>query len=120
MPTSTHLISSLSVWFKNRNLIAILSIVTINTYSAILGRRDAKKKKTSIFGSSNKARVTDSEAPETWLAFFIKLFFLVGVCAGGYFGYQEYQRRKLYGISTWTGPAAGGFGGGQYSNHKRF
>lgn len=91
-------------------------VITVNTYSAVLAGRDLKKK-SSIF-SSNKPRISDSESPGTWFAFFVKLFLLVGVCAGGYYGYQEYQRRKLYG--TWAGPTTGGFGGGTYSNNKRF
>ena len=99
----------------------VCSIVTVNTYSAILAKPDSHdKKKSGIFGSSNKPRVSDSKSPETWLAFFFKLFLLAAVCAGGYYGYQEYQRRKLYGGNTWAGQPSGGFGGGSYSNHKRF
>ena len=38
----------------------------------------------------------------SWLGFLFKLVLLGGVCAGGYYGWQEYQRRKRYS----------GFGGG--------
>jgi len=93
-------------------------IVTVNTYSAVIAGRDVKKSST-IFSSSNKSRIPDSESPETWFAFLVKLFLLVGVCVGGYYGYQEYQRRKLYGETNWGGSSSGGFGG-EFSNHKRF
>jgi mannose-binding lectin 2 len=104
-------------------LSAAYSVITVNTYSAVLAGRD-QRKPSSIFSSSNKPRISDSESPETWFAFFVKLFLLVGVCAGGYYGYQEYQRRKMYGEDTWSGSGSGGFsggfGGGTFSNHKRF
>jgi mannose-binding lectin 2 len=91
-------------------------IITVNSYSAVLAQAEPKKK-SSIFSTNSKPRVSDAEAPKTWLAFFFKLFLIAGVCAGGYYGYLEYQRRKLYGGATWAD--TGGFGG-SYSNHKRF
>ncbi|KDR75533.1 hypothetical protein GALMADRAFT_156539 [Galerina marginata CBS 339.88] len=73
-------------------------IISVTSYSAILSQPDAapnKHKKASVFSSS-------SEGSGTWLGFFFKLFLFAGVVAGGYYGWQEYQRRQRYG----------GFGGG--------
>lgn len=45
------------------------------------------------------------------MGFFVKLLVLGGVVAGGYYGWQEYQRRKRYGG---FGGGMGDFGGGAY------
>jgi len=89
-------------------------IITVTTYSAILSSADAQrdKIKSGIFGSS-------ASSSGSWLGFFFKLFLLAGVCAGGYYGYQEYQRRNSYAGSGNFGTRRGGFGG-MYANSKQF
>ncbi|KAG6910435.1 hypothetical protein DXG01_010790 [Tephrocybe rancida] len=97
-------------------------IITVTTYSAILVPQEkGKKKKTSIFSSTSSE---DSE-PGSWLGFFFKLFLFAGMCAGGYYGYQEYRRRQMYGggggnFGMGGLGGGGGFGGGgMYSGNKR-
>ncbi|KAG6816593.1 hypothetical protein H0H87_004819 [Tephrocybe sp. NHM501043] len=96
-------------------------IITVTTYSAILvaPEKGKAKKKTSIFSSSSSG--SSETEPGTWLGFFFKLFLFVGVCTGGYYGYQEYRRRQMYGGGGNFG--MGGFGrgggGGLYSGNKR-
>lgn len=92
--------------------------------------RDKKKKK-GIFSkpSLKSADDDEEEAPGTWLGFFFKLSLLAGVCAGGFYGYKEYQRRQAYsgggnfggggGGNFGRGSGGGGFGGGMYSSNKR-
>ena len=99
----------------------------MTTYSAILSKPDNKdkKKKTSIFGKPKQSLSDDdSESSGTWLGFFFKLFLFAGVCAGGYYGYLEYQRRQAYvGGGNFGGMGrggSGGFGGGMYQNSKRY
>ena len=78
------------------------SIITVNAHSAIVSRPDDprnKHKKSSIFASAHPDAAKDGGS---WLGFLFKLVLLGGVCAGGYYGWQEYQRRKRYS----------GFGGG--------
>jgi len=97
-------------------------IITVNSYSAVLARPETGgKKKMSVFGS-NKPRISDSESPGTWFSFFFKLFLLAAVCTAGYFGYMEYERRRMYGGgANWMGGGGtGNFGGGMYSNQKRY
>jgi mannose-binding lectin 2 len=49
----------------------------------------------------------------TWFGFFFKAFLFAGVCAGGYYGYEEYKRRKMYGGGgNFGGMRGGGYGGG--------
>ncbi|RDB25391.1 hypothetical protein Hypma_007451 [Hypsizygus marmoreus] len=101
-------------------------IITVTTYSAILQppEKETKKKK-SIFGKARSPSSSpDSEG--TWLGFFFKLFLFAGVCAGGFYGYKEYQRRQAYGgggnfgMGRGDGAFGGGFGGGgMYSSNKR-
>lgn len=97
---------------------SVPSIITVNTYSAILSAPDAprgKHRKTGIFGGSK-------EEKGTWMGFFFKLFLLAGVCTGGFYGYKEYQRRQIYAGSGNFGGSSrgGGYGNGMYSNSKRF
>ncbi|KAG6811053.1 hypothetical protein H0H92_009177 [Tricholoma furcatifolium] len=97
-------------------------IITVTTYSAVLAPSTKEpKKKTSFFSSTTTGKSTTS-----WSAFFFKLVLFVGVCAGGYYGYQEYQRRKRYGGGGNFGMGGGlgmggggGYGGGLYSSNKR-
>ncbi|GLB37850.1 putative legume-like lectin family protein [Lyophyllum shimeji] len=98
-------------------------IITVTTYSAILAAQPdlGKKKKKGIFSGPLASSEEDSG---TWFGFFFKLLLFAGVCAGGYYGYQEYQRRQAYvgggnfGMGR-GGGAGGGFGGGMYSGNKR-
>ncbi|KAF9463599.1 ERGIC53, mannose lectin, ER-golgi intermediate compartment [Collybia nuda] len=99
-------------------------IITVTTYSAVLAKSDTrdKKKKTSIF---TKPKLITSSDKGTWFGFFFKLLLFVGVCAGGFYGYKEYQRRQAYGGGgnfggMGMGRGGGGFGGGMYSNNKRY
>ncbi|KAG6853518.1 hypothetical protein C0991_003648 [Blastosporella zonata] len=96
-------------------------IITVTTYSAILVPEEkGKKKKGGIFSSASP-----SDEPGSWLAFFFKLFLLVGVCAGGYYGYQEYRRRQRFGgggggnFGGFGRGGGGGLGGPLYSGNKR-
>jgi len=96
-------------------------IISVNSYSAILSAPDkprGKMAKTGIFGGSPKEK-------GTWTGFFIKLFLFVGVCAGGFYGYKEYQRRQIYAGSGNFGGGSrrgggGGFGNSMYSDSKRY
>lgn len=59
----------------------------------------------------------------SWLGFFFKLLLFVGVCAGGYYGYEQYRLKQLYaggGNFGLVGRGGGGGFGGGYSNSKRF
>lgn len=93
------------------------SIITVNAHSAIVSRPDDprnKHKKSSIFAS---AHPDAAKGGGSWLGFLFKLVLLGGVCAGGYYGWQEYQRRKRYsgfGGGMGMGMSGGGGGGGGY------
>lgn len=53
----------------------------------------------------------------------MKLFLFAGVCAGGFYGYKEYQRRQIYaGSGNFGGGSSrgGGFGNSMYSDSKRY
>lgn len=89
------------------------SIVSVNSYSAILSQPESapnKHKKTSIFASAHPDAAPGSG---TWLGFLFKLILLGGVVAGGYYGWKEYQRRQRYG-GFGGGIGGGGGGGGGY------
>jgi mannose-binding lectin 2 len=77
----------------------IFSIISVSSYTAILSRAD-----------SGRDKITERAPPPsgkgTWLGFFFKLFLLAGVVTGGYYGYQEYLRRQMYG-----GGGNGNYGG---------
>ncbi|KAK7472336.1 hypothetical protein VKT23_000455 [Stygiomarasmius scandens] len=99
-------------------------IIAVSTYSAITKSPDKNAKQTS------KSRVVPSISSSTWSGFFFKLFLLVGVCVGGYYGWMQYKRRNShrgYGSGMpmggaggmFSGAGGGGFGG-MYSNAKRF
>jgi len=93
-------------------------IITVTTYSAILVQPEpGKKKKTSIFSGP---RASDEEEG-SWFSLLFKLFLFAGLCAGGYYGYQEYKRRQRYagGGNFGMGGGGGGFNGGMYSGNKR-
>jgi len=83
-------------------------IISVTSYSAILSQPDSppnKHKKSSFFSSSPHV---DGTSSGTWIGFFFKLFLLVGVIAGGYYGWQEYQRRQRYG--GYEGGLGGAYG----------
>lgn len=91
------------------------SIIAVNSYSAIVSQPDKapnKHKKTSIFASAHPDSVPESG---TWLGFLFKLTLFGGLVAGGYYGWQEFQRRKRYGgFGGGMGMGNGGGGGGGY------
>ncbi|KAJ7099427.1 legume-like lectin family-domain-containing protein [Mycena belliarum] len=83
-------------------------IIAVTTYSAVLSLASAQRDKPGITFFS---RGPDSEG--TWLGFFFKVALFAGVCAGAYYGYEEYKRRKMYaGGGNFGGPMRGGGGGG--------
>ena len=75
-----------------------ISIISITSYSAILSHPESPPNK---YGK----HLRTVRSGGTWLGFFFKLLLLAGVVAGGYYGWQEYQRRQRYG------EFGGGFGG---------
>ncbi|KAG7091240.1 hypothetical protein E1B28_010291 [Marasmius oreades] len=83
-------------------------IIAVTTYSALTSGPDAHKLSSSYNNSSSGS----------WSGFFFKLFLFGGVCAGGYYGWKEYQRRQGYGRMPKFG--GGGFGSGLYQDSKRF
>ncbi|KAJ7125294.1 legume-like lectin family-domain-containing protein [Mycena epipterygia] len=85
-------------------------IISVTTYSAVLSPESAQRDKP---GSTFFSRAPDGKG--TWLGFFFKLFLFAGVCAGGYYGYEEYKRRNRYGGGgNFGGPMMGRGGGGGY------
>ena len=66
------------------------SIISVSSYTAVLSRPDSGRDKI-------KERPPHPSEEGTWFGFFFKLFLLAGVVAGGYYGYQEYLRRQMYG-----------------------
>ncbi|RXW22369.1 hypothetical protein EST38_g3481 [Candolleomyces aberdarensis] len=111
-------------------------IISVTSYSAILSPPEAPKnvmKKTKLWRPSD-----ESTGGSSWFGLLFKLALFVGVCAGGWYGYQEYLRRQRYGGagafnfggglgSAGLGSAglgSAGFGGppsgGMYANSKRF
>jgi len=91
-------------------------IISVTTYSAVLSAASAQR---------DKPRETFFRGPEgkgTWLGFFFKLFLFGGVCAGAYYGYEEYKRRNMYaGGGNFGGMRGGGYGGGYGGMYdKRF
>ncbi|KAJ6631438.1 concanavalin A-like lectin/glucanase domain-containing protein [Mycena sp. CBHHK59/15] len=97
-------------------------IISVTTYSAVLSPQSAQRDKSSTnFFSRNK------EGGGSWMGTFFKLFLFAGVCAGAYYGYEEYKRRNMYGGGNFGGGMmgrgggggyGGGYGGGMYD--KRF
>ncbi|KAJ7503139.1 legume-like lectin family-domain-containing protein [Mycena galericulata] len=94
-------------------------IISVTTYSAVLSPQSAQRDKPTFF-----SRGPDGKG--SWFGTFVKLFLFVGVCAGGYYGYEQYKRRNMYaGGGNFGGPmrggggfGGGGFGGGMYD--KRY
>ncbi|KAK7057726.1 mannose ER-golgi intermediate compartment [Favolaschia claudopus] len=91
-------------------------IISVTSYAAVLSPATAQRDKAAptFFsrGPSNQG---------TWLGFFFKLFLFAGVCVGGYYGWEEYKRRNMYGAGNF-GMRGGGYGGGFGSDmyDKRF
>jgi len=90
------------------------SIISVTSYSAILSQPDSPPNK---YGRDRKR---SSSSGGTWFGFFFKIFIFAGIVAGGYYGWQEYQRRQRYnGLGSGLGGAYGmrtpgvtdGFGG---------
>ena len=66
------------------------SIISVSSYTAILSRPDSGRDKI-------KERPPHPTEEGTWFGLLFKLLLLAGVVAGGYYGYQEYLRRQMYG-----------------------
>ncbi|KAJ3508412.1 hypothetical protein NLJ89_g5768 [Agrocybe chaxingu] len=77
-------------------------IITVTSYSAIMSQPDSPLNKHKVASSFFGSRSHADSSGGSWLGLFFKLFLLGGVCAGGFYGWKEYQRRQRYG----------GFGGG--------
>ncbi|KAF7289284.1 Mannose ER-Golgi intermediate compartment [Mycena indigotica] len=92
-------------------------IIAVTTYSAVLSAASAQRDKGGSFFSR---RPTDEKG--SWMGLFFKLFLFVGVCAGAYYGYEEYKRRNMYGAGNFGGRGGGFGGGGGYGGmyDKRF
>ncbi|TEB21171.1 concanavalin A-like lectin/glucanase, partial [Coprinellus micaceus] len=102
-------------------------IISVTSYSAILSPPEAPRntiKKNKIW-QRNPYPVDGSSQGTTWFALIFKLALFGGVCAGGWYGYKEYQRRQRYGGGGF-GNLGGGYGlggpgsAGFYANAKRF
>ncbi|EDR00597.1 ERGIC53, mannose lectin, ER-Golgi intermediate compartment [Laccaria bicolor S238N-H82] len=100
-------------------------IISVTTYSAILTSPDSPRDKHSKPRKNpfRKSASEDEDEEGSWLGFLFKLVLFGGVCAGGFYGYKEYQRRQRYGGRGGFGGL--GMGGGDsfgniYSNSKRF
>jgi len=65
-------------------------IISVSSYTAVLSRPDSGRDKI-------KERPSHPIENGTWFGFLFKLLLLAGVVAGGYYGYQEYLRRQMYG-----------------------
>jgi len=65
-------------------------IISVSSYTAVLSRPDSGRDRI-------KERPPLSSEKGTWFGFFFKLLLLAGVVTGGYYGYQEYLRRQMYG-----------------------
>ncbi|KAH6910311.1 lectin [Coprinopsis sp. MPI-PUGE-AT-0042] len=77
-------------------------IVSITTYSAILSPPDMPRNQMKKgWGLSGKS-TSSEESSGTWLGLLFKLALFGGVCAGGWFGYKEYQRRQRFGIGNFS------------------
>ncbi|KAJ7579306.1 lectin [Mycena floridula] len=113
-------------------------IISVSTHSAIVAAPEKAPNKLKAAG-----RIPGTSG--SWASFFFKLFLFGGVCGGGYYGWQEYQRRQRYsgfgsssggGIRTpginggfgaysggggaYGGGAYGGAGGGAMYGNKRY
>ena len=107
-------------WTLTRNPLSTRSIISVQSYSAILSPPDSPPNK---HGRGGKG---ESSSGGTWLGFFAKIFIFAGVVAGGYYGWQEYQRRQRYnGLGSGFGgaygmrtPGVGDSFGGMYSPKK--
>lgn len=96
----------------------IYSIITVNTYSAILSPVDYPRDK---LRSINPFNSSSSSGSGSWLGFFFKLFLFAGVCVGAFYGYQIYLERNgraTYG-GAFGGPG-GRYGGGLNHYVERF
>ncbi|KAJ7750032.1 legume-like lectin family-domain-containing protein [Mycena maculata] len=96
-------------------------IISVTTYSAVLSPESAQRDKPGTFIS----RIPGASGQGTWFGFFVKLLVFAGICAGGYYGYEEYKRRQMYsGGGNFGGPMSGGYrggfggGGGMYDNKR--
>lgn len=101
----------------------LYSVISVNTYSAIMSDVDKPRDKLRLFGESSSSGERGS-----WLGFLFKIFLFLGVCAGGFYGYQIYLERN--GGTRYGGGFSSGRGGlgeqlGSYAekftgNSKRF
>lgn len=70
---------------------------------------DKPRDKLRLFGGSSSSAEGGS-----WFGFLFKLFLFVGVCVGGFYGYQIYLEKN--GGGRYGG--GGGFGGGGFNSGR--
>lgn len=94
------------------NIALDYSIISVSSSSAILSiPRPGDKPKTS---KTAILKAAVSPTSETWTGFFLKLFCLSGLVAGGFYGFKEYKRRKELGL----GFGMNSRGGGNFGNMR--
>lgn len=99
-------------------------IIAVSSYSAILSSSESQRD--TLKASSGPFFFPGETGGRTWFGTLLRLFVLVGLVAGCWYGYKEYIRRKTYGglgggLGMGRGGGAGGFGGlyGDNSGNKR-
>jgi len=101
-------------------------IISVTSYSAVLSvPADHSKGKVSKSATLREVVSPTSGSP---LTIFFKFIVFLGLCAGGFYGFKEYQRRKHaggfgdgFGLGgTRIGNMRGGYAGGLYGDTKRF
>jgi lectin, mannose-binding 2 len=68
----------------------IVDVQTKNLYSPKAASQRGNQGKTA------SSYVKGQKEKGSWLGFFFKLFLFVGVCVGGYMGYNAYRTRQRY------------------------
>lgn len=70
----------------------IVSVETRNLYSPVGSSQSNNRSP----GRQGKQRKKPKSEGGSWLGFFLKTVLFVGVCVGGYFGYNAYRTKKRY------------------------
>lgn len=96
------------------------SVISITTHSAVLSSKDAPLNKLSSGGGLFGSRRSGGSRQSSWLAFFVKFLFLVGVAAGAAYGYKTYMIRSRRGGLSSAGTLGMGFGDRSYGSRRRF
>ncbi|KAF8554927.1 hypothetical protein OG21DRAFT_1439471 [Imleria badia] len=98
-------------------------VISITTHSAVFSSKDTPLNKLATGGGLLGGRRTGGSHP-SWLAFFVKLLFFVGLCVGLAYGYKAYTLRGRHGAFSTRGTFGGlgmDFGDRQgYASRRRF